>query len=79
MIVDHGCCTNVGSTLFVEKLNLPILRHPNLYHLLWLAYMGDLKVTKRVIVLFAIRVYEDEILCDVMAMHACHIILGRPG
>ena len=29
-------------------------------------------------VAFAIGKYEDEVLCDVVPMEACHILLGRP-
>jgi hypothetical protein len=28
MIIDGGSCTNVASTILVEKLNLPTLKHP---------------------------------------------------
>jgi hypothetical protein len=28
MIIDGGSCTNVACTILVEKLNLPILKHP---------------------------------------------------
>ena len=27
---------------------------------------------------FFIGKYEDEVLCDVVPMQACHILLGRP-
>ena len=27
---------------------------------------------------FSIGKYEDEVLCDVVPMHTCHILLGRP-
>ncbi|RDX75914.1 hypothetical protein CR513_44157, partial [Mucuna pruriens] len=36
MIIDSGSCTNVASTLLVEKLNLPRKKHPNPYRLQWL-------------------------------------------
>lgn len=33
IIIDSGSCTNIASSLFVEKLNLPTLRHPKPYYL----------------------------------------------
>ena len=46
LIFDSGSCTNVASTLFVEKLGLPILKHPNPYRLQWLNDCGDIRVNK---------------------------------
>ncbi|KAI3472895.1 hypothetical protein Pfo_030915 [Paulownia fortunei] len=78
IIIDGGSCTNVVSTKLVEKLALPTLKHPRLYQLQWLNNSGEIKVTKQVLVAFSIGKYEDEVLCDVVRMHACHILLGRP-
>ena len=33
---------------------------------------------RQVLVTFSIRKYLDEIFCDVVPMHAGHILLGRP-
>ncbi|GKV07003.1 hypothetical protein SLEP1_g18815 [Rubroshorea leprosula] len=37
-----------------------------------------LNVNKQVLVSFSIRQYKDEVLCDVVPMHAGHLLLGRP-
>ena len=78
MIIDGGSCTNVASTTLVEKLNLPMLKHPRPYKLQWLNECGEVKVSKQVLVAFSIGRYSDEVLCDVVPMHAGHILLGRP-
>ncbi|KAH9763304.1 hypothetical protein KPL70_001120 [Citrus sinensis] len=78
MIIDGGSCTNVASTSLVGKLNLKILKHPRPYKLHWLNDCGEVKVNKQVLVPFSIRRYKDEVLCDVVPMHAGHILLGRP-
>ncbi|KAF7801688.1 uncharacterized protein G2W53_040799 [Senna tora] len=70
--------TNVASTTMVEKLNLPTVRHPRPYKLQWSNECGEIKVDKQVLVSFSIGKYCDEILCDVVPMHAGHILLGRP-
>ncbi|XP_060177890.1 uncharacterized protein LOC132607829 [Lycium barbarum] len=35
-------------------------------------------VNKKAIIKFSIGKYQDEILCDVVPMQACHLLLGRP-
>uniref|UniRef100_A0A2N9GCC2 Reverse transcriptase n=1 Tax=Fagus sylvatica TaxID=28930 RepID=A0A2N9GCC2_FAGSY len=44
----------------------------------WLNECGEIKVTRQVLVALSIGKYEDEVLCDVVPMHACHLLLGRP-
>ena len=39
---------------------------------------GKVKVNRQVLVSFSIGRYKDEVLCDVVPMHAGHILLGRP-
>ncbi|XP_035542982.1 uncharacterized protein LOC118343747, partial [Juglans regia] len=78
VIIDGGSCTNVASTYLVEKLTLTTLKHPQPYRLQWLNECGEIKVTRQVLVALSIGKYEDEVLCDVVPMHACHLLLGRP-
>uniref|UniRef100_A0A2N9HL76 RNA-directed DNA polymerase n=1 Tax=Fagus sylvatica TaxID=28930 RepID=A0A2N9HL76_FAGSY len=78
MIIDGGSCTNVASTILVEKLNLPTLKHSRPYKLQWLNDCGEVRVDRQVLVTFSIGKYLDEVLCDVVPMHAGHILLGRP-
>ncbi|XP_060200403.1 uncharacterized protein LOC132628657 [Lycium barbarum] len=37
-----------------------------------------MRVNKQAIIKFRIGKYQDEILCDVVPMQACHLLLGRP-
>ena len=78
VIIDGGSCTNVASTLLVEKLKLPTEKHPMPYKLEWLNDCGEVKVTKQVLISFSIGKYHDDVLCDVVPMHAGHLLLGRP-
>jgi len=57
---------------------LTILPHPKRYKLHCLDEDGDLAVNHQVKVKFSIGKYEDNVLCDVVPMEACHILLGRP-
>ncbi|KAJ7002777.1 hypothetical protein NC653_008093 [Populus alba x Populus x berolinensis] len=78
MIIDGGSCANVASDTLVKKLNLSCIKHPRPYRLQWLNECGEVRVTKQVLIVFAIGKYSDEILCDVVPMHASHLLLGRP-
>jgi hypothetical protein len=59
-------------------LALTTLKHPLLYLLQWLNECGEVKVASQMFVAISIGKYEDEVLCDVVLMHACHLLLGRP-
>ncbi|XP_052483283.1 uncharacterized protein LOC128037043 [Gossypium raimondii] len=78
VIIDSGSCTNVASSVMVDRLGLKTTKHPNPYKLQWLNDGGELKVTKQVVVPFSIGNYKDEVLCDVVSMDATHLLLGRP-
>jgi hypothetical protein len=78
MIIDGESCTNVASKTMVEKLNLHTMKHPRPYKFQWLNENGEVKVNKQVLISFSIERYHDEVLCDVVPMHAGHILLGRP-
>ncbi|XP_073525656.1 uncharacterized protein [Phyllobates terribilis] len=78
MIVDGGSCCNIASSELVHKLQLHTFLHSRPYKLHWMNDCGELKVTRQVKVTIKLGHYEDEILCDVVPMHACHILLGRP-
>ncbi|RDX68926.1 hypothetical protein CR513_52031, partial [Mucuna pruriens] len=64
MIIDEGSCTDVASTILVEKLNLQIVEHPRPYKLQWLSGIGEVKVGKKVSVPFGIGKYIYEVLYD---------------
>ena len=78
MIINGGNYTNVASTKLVEKLNLPITKHPRPHNLQWLNDSRVVKVTKQVVVPFSIGRYKDELFCDVVPMQAKHLLLGHP-
>nr|KYP62090.1 hypothetical protein KK1_016613 [Cajanus cajan] len=77
LIVDSGSWCNCCSTRLVNKLSLITMSHPQPYHLQWLNKDGDI-VINQVKVNFSIGKYEDQALCDIVPMEACHILLGRP-
>ena len=44
----------------------------------WLDKSKNTGVRKQCVVSFSIGSYNDEVLCDVIPMDACHILLGKP-
>jgi hypothetical protein len=78
MIIDGGSCNSLASSDMVDKLALTIEPHPHPYHIQWLNNSGKAKVTKLMRIKFSIGSYRDVVECDVVPMHACHILLGRP-
>ena len=77
VIIDGGSCTNVASTIMVEKLGLLTIKNPWPYKLQWLNDSGEVRVTKQVLVSFRIKKYEDEVLCDIVLIQVGHLLLGR--
>ena len=68
----------MARTTLVENLNLPTLKDTRPYKLQWLNNCGEVNVNKQVLISFSIGGYKDEKFCDVVPMHAGHILLGRP-
>ncbi|KAK9118586.1 hypothetical protein Scep_016679 [Stephania cephalantha] len=78
-MIDAGSYENIVSVEAVQKLGLATEQHPRPYELAWLKKGGEVKVSKRALVTFSIGAnYKDSVWCDVLAMDACHLLLGRP-
>ncbi|KAK9705281.1 hypothetical protein RND81_07G044700 [Saponaria officinalis] len=78
LIVDSGSCTNVIARDVITKLKIPTKDHPKPCRLHWLDGNNGVMVKKQALISLQLGPYEDEILCDVIPMNACHILLGRP-
>ena len=78
LIIDGGSCTNGTSKYMVEKLGLPVTKHPKPYRLRWLNNKTELYISDQVKVAFSIGRYQDQVTCDVVPMSAGHLLLGRP-
>jgi hypothetical protein len=78
MIIDIGSCTNVASATLVRKLGLNTIKHERPYQLQWLNECSVVRVNRQVMISFSVGKYKDEVLGDVVPMHATHLLLGRP-
>nr|KAJ0218875.1 hypothetical protein LSAT_V11C300120620 [Lactuca sativa] len=78
-VIDSGSCDNLISEEAVQKLAVKTENHPKPYKLQWLKKGGEVTVSKRAHVHFSVgTTYKDDVWCDVVAMDACHLLLGRP-
>jgi hypothetical protein len=78
MIINEDSCANVASIALVRKLNLSTVKHHKPYRLSWLNECGEVKMTKKVLILFLIGRYSNEELCNMVLIHASHLLLSRP-
>ncbi|PKU87302.1 RNA-directed DNA polymerase [Dendrobium catenatum] len=79
LIIDSGSCENVVSSLMIEKLQLATQPHPQLYKLVWLKKGNEIEVNRQCLVQFSMgKDFQEQVLCDVVPMDACHLLLGRP-
>ena len=78
MIIDNSSCTNIASSTLVRKLNLNTFKHAKPYKLQFLNEYGEVRVTKKLLVSFTIRKSKDEVVYDVVFMHATLLLLGGP-
>nr|GFA50338.1 hypothetical protein [Tanacetum cinerariifolium] len=78
-VCDSGSCDNLIAEEVVQKLGLKTENRPKPHKLQWLKKGGKVTVSKRVHVSFSVgTTYKDNVWCDVVAMDACHLLLGRP-
>jgi hypothetical protein len=64
---------------FVTKIGLTTHAHTHPYYIKWLNNSGKAKVTHIARVHFSIDTYHDYVDCDVVLMHECSLLLGRPS
>ena len=76
LIDDSGSCTNVVSSFLVKRLQLSVYPHPKPYKLHWLTNKEEIKVNSQALISFTLGRYKDEVLYDVVPMHAGDILFG---
>jgi hypothetical protein len=78
VIIDNDSGMNVASQEIIQKLKLPMEKHPKPYKLSWVDDTS-IPVKNRCLISFSLgKRYKDAVWCDVIPMKACHLLLGRP-
>lgn len=78
IIIAGGFEINCVSKDFVDFVSFNTIKQSRAYGLGWLTKGDKVVFRHQCLVKFLIGNYEDEGLCDVVPMDACHILLGRP-
>jgi hypothetical protein len=77
-IVDRGSQKNLISAEVVKRLALSTMPHPQPYTIGWLRQGSDLCVSQQCRLLYNIKPFKDEVLCDVAPLKVCDVLLGQP-
>lgn len=75
LIIDNNGGMNVISHEIVQKLKVPVEKHPSPYKLSWVDDTS-IPVKHQCLVTFSLgKSYVDMLCCDVIPMKACHLLL----
>jgi hypothetical protein len=77
-IVDSGRQKNLISVEVIKRLALPTTLHPQPYTIGWLRQGSDLRVSQQCRLLYDIKPFKDEVLCNVSPLEVCDVFLGQP-
>lgn len=79
MIIDGGSCENVVAQEVINKLQIPIEKHPTPYRLSWFKNGNEVTISTRALISFSIGgKYHDNVWCDVVPwMHAIYFWGGH--
>ena len=77
MIIDNGRCTNIASSTLVRKLNLNTSKHVKPYKLQLLNEYAEVRVTMELLDSFTVEKSKDEVVYNVVLIHATHLLLGH--
>ena len=53
------------------------MSHPQPYTIEWLHQGSDLRVSQQCQLLYVIKPFKEEILCDVVPLKVCDVLLGQ--
>jgi hypothetical protein len=78
LIVDSSSQKNLISVDFIKRLALLTMPHPQPYTIRWLHQGSDLCISQQCRLLYDIKPFKDEVLCDVSPLKVCNVVLGQP-
>ena len=78
LIVDNGSQKNLISTDIIKQLKFPTTPHPQAYNIGWLSQGRDLCVSQQCHLLYVIKSFKDEVLCDIAPLEVSNVLLSQP-
>ena len=76
-IVNSGSQKNLTLVEVIKWLDLPKTPHPQPYTIGWLCQGSDLCVSQQCRLLYDIKPFKDEVLCNVAPLEVCNVLLGQ--
>jgi hypothetical protein len=77
-IVDNDNQKNLISIEVVKWLDLLTTPHPQPYTIGWLCQERDLRVNQQCRLPYDIKLFKNEVLCDIYPLEVCDVLLGQP-
>ena len=77
-IIDGDSNLNIASQELVEKLNLPLKKHPNPFQVAWVNDTSIPISYRCLVTLFFSKDLEEFVWCEVLPIKVSHILLGSP-
>jgi hypothetical protein len=78
LIIDSGSQKNLILVKVGKRLSLSTMPHPHPYTIGWLRQGSDLRVIQQCRLSYEIKLFKDEVLCDVSPLEVCDVLLGQP-
>jgi hypothetical protein len=77
-IVDSGSQKNLILIEVIKLLNLSTTPHPQPYTIRRVFQGRDICVSQQCLLLYDIKPFKDEVLCDISPLKVCDVILDQP-
>jgi hypothetical protein len=77
-IVDSGSQKNLILVEVMKRLGLPTTTHPQPYTIEWLHQGWDLCISQQCFLPYNIKLFMDEVLCDIAPLDVSNVLLGQP-
>ena len=78
MIVDNGRQNKFICKYLVKKLGLVTTPHPQPYNISWIKHGKELRITRQCKLIYFIKNFEDEVLCEVAPLSTADALFEKP-
>ena len=78
LIMDNGSQKNFVFEYLVKKLGLVTTPHPQPYNIGWMKDGQELRITRQCKLIYFIKPFEDEVICDMAPLFVDDALFGKP-